>query len=176
MNTPTIYTLSGPHAERIAARDGLTLTDGEARVIHVGWTADAYQYDVTDYFRGGEYLGPDCHGVEPLFALAPAISPETEASTVADWTKLLTSLIPDIGDDYRCSDDPDDDTPGILVTFGVTVGDDGTLSWGYQTGDNSYSGGAYGHPVWGIAYLYRDSDCTALAQGAMNECLGQLAQ
>lgn len=76
----------------------------------------------------------------------------------ADMAKLAKRLIPQIHDEYRCSDDPDDETPGMQVTVGVTVEDDGTLSWNYQTGDNSYAGGAYGHPTWGIGYLYRDTD------------------
>jgi len=78
---------------------------------------------------------------------------------------LLETLKKWIRDDYRCSDDPDDDTPGMLVTIGASK--DG--SWHYQTGDNSYSGGAYGHPAWGLVYLYRDTDSAQAAEDALSE-------
>lgn len=92
------------------------------------------------------------------------------------WRQLLTALKKDIGDDYRCSDDPDDKTPGMLVTFGVTANTDGTISWAYQTGDNSYSGGAYGHRTWALVYLYRRSNCTTLAAEAIEEAISSIQE
>lgn len=83
--------------------------------------------------------------------------------------RLLVSLKPDIADDYRATDDPDDDTPGMCVTIGATPQEDGTLSWHYQTGDNSYSGRAYGHANWGVIYLYRRSNSAELAHAAVDE-------
>lgn len=80
--------------------------------------------------------------------------------------KLLVALKADICDDYRCSDDPDDTTPGMVVTIGWTPE---TGGWSYQTGDNSFTGGAYGHPVWAVVYLYRRSNCAELANEALNE-------
>jgi len=74
---------------------------------------------------------------------------------------LLRSLKADIHDDYRASDDPDDKLPGMCVT--IACNDDAT-SWSYQTGDNSFTGGAYGLPHWAIVYLYRRSNCKALAK------------
>lgn len=54
-------------------------------------------------------------------------------------------------------DDPDyiaegDDKPGIDLTIGVN-----TVSgeWSWQTGDNSYTGGAYHYPDWGVTRVYR---------------------
>ena len=87
-------------------------------------------------------------------------------------TALLKELKHGIGDDYRASDDPDDNTPGMCVTVGATPQDDGSLSWHYQTGDNSYSGGAYGHHHWGVISLYRKSNCVELAR----ECVEQIAE
>lgn len=87
-------------------------------------------------------------------------------------TLLLKSLKPQIGNDYRASDDPDDNTPGMCVTVGATPQDDGSLSWHYQTGDNSYSGGAYGHHNWGVVSLYRRSNCKELA----HDCVDQIAE
>jgi hypothetical protein len=91
---------------------------------------------------------------------------------IPQWTRLLKSLKPTIGDDYRCSDDPDDNTPGMCVTIGFTPAtEDSDASWSYQTGDNSYSGGAYGHPHWAVLSLYRRSNCLDLA----NEAADQIA-
>lgn len=88
---------------------------------------------------------------------------------------LLKSLKPDIGDDYRATDDPDDNTPGMCVTIGATPQSDGVLSWNYQTGDNSYTGGAYGHAYWGVIYLYRRSNCKELAHNAVEEIADAIA-
>lgn len=81
--------------------------------------------------------------------------------------RLLKSLKPQIGDEYRASED--EDCPGMCVTIGATPKDDGTLSWHYQTGDNSYSGGAYGHHNWGVISLYRRSNCRELAKEAVEQ-------
>jgi hypothetical protein len=82
---------------------------------------------------------------------------------------LLIQLKKDIGDDYRASEDPDDDKPGMCVTIST----DDMSSWNYQTGNNSYSGSCYGQRHWAIVYLYRNSNCTELAKDAVNE-LGEL--
>lgn len=89
----------------------------------------------------------------------------------SDLVKLFRSLIPDIDDDYRASEDPDDDTPGMQVTVGATPDESGDLSWSYQTGDNSFTGGAYSHPYWGVVSLYRESDAAEVAK----ECVEQIA-
>lgn len=83
---------------------------------------------------------------------------------------LLTAIKGDIADDYRCTDDPDDDTPGMCVTIGASP--DGR--WSYQTGDNSFMGGAYGHPVWGVVYLTRDTDPEEAADTALDEIAEQM--
>jgi hypothetical protein len=76
----------------------------------------------------------------------------------ADMIELATRLIPTICDDYRTVDqDDDDDTPTMQVTVGCEITSDDSVSWSYQTGDNSFSGGAYGYAFWGIGYLTRDT-------------------
>lgn len=90
---------------------------------------------------------------------------------IGEIRRLLTSLKPEICDDYRCTDDPDDNTPGMLVTIGASPNG----SWSYQTGDNSFTGGAYSHPVWGVCYLYRRSNCGDLARECINEIADQFA-
>jgi len=99
-------------------------------------------------------------------------SPRSIARTQNEWARLLRSLKPDIADEYRASEE--DMLPGMQVTFGVTLGEDGSLSWSYQTGDNSYTGGAYGHPVWAVVSLHRRSNSRELAKEAMDEALSQL--
>lgn len=83
-----------------------------------------------------------------------------------DIVELIKSVIDDIDDDCRTSDDPDDATPGINLTIGYSP-DDG--SWGYQTGDNSFTGGAYGHPHWSVQGVYRDTNPEELADEIMSE-------
>jgi hypothetical protein len=80
---------------------------------------------------------------------------------------LLKSLKKDIQNDYRAYEE--DSIPGILVTVGADLNDDGSFSWGFQTGDNSYTGGAYGFPHWAVVGLYRRSNCRALAQDAVEQ-------
>lgn len=89
------------------------------------------------------------------------------------WEQLFKSLKPQIDDDYRASDDPDDETPGMSVTIGFTPStEDSPCSWSYQTGDNSYSGGAYGRAHWSVVSLYRRSNSRELAK----DCADQIAE
>ena len=60
----------------------------------------------------------------------------------------------------------DDDEPGICLTVGWSP-DNG--KWGWQTGDNSYSGGAYSYPVWAVVSLYADTDVTAAVDEILEE-------
>ena len=98
--------------------------------------------------------------------------------TITEIRARLVSLKSDIGDDYRASDDSDDTLPGMCVTIGCTPGrwDKDSFpkefipcSWSYQTGDNSFTGGAYGHPDWAVVSLYRRSNCTELARDVINQ-------
>lgn len=101
---------------------------------------------------------------------------------VPQWTRLFKELKKQIADEYRCSDDPDDDKPGMCVTIGFTpTGNDESMSnnacsWGYQTGDNSYTGGAYGHRHWAVIYLYRRSNSRELAKQAADEIAESVSQ
>jgi hypothetical protein len=78
------------------------------------------------------------------------------AEFTAQIAALVAELIPTIGDEYRASED--DEVPGMMLTIGADA--DG---WSYQTGDNSYTGGAYSYSAWGIGYIYRDSDPAQVA-------------
>ena len=65
-------------------------------------------------------------------------------------------------------------TVGFTPGESVTGGDDDSASWSYQTGDNSYSGGAYGHPVWGVVWISADSDPNEVAQEIAADIESQL--
>lgn len=83
---------------------------------------------------------------------------------------LIKSVRSDIDDEYRAFED--DEEPGIQLTVGWS--DKGSVdspSWSYQTGDKSFSGGAYGFPHWGVVGVYRDSNVDDVA----DEILQQLA-
>lgn len=80
--------------------------------------------------------------------------------------ELLEALKTDIEDDFRASDDIDDDIPGMQVTLAT---DDDCIQWTYQTGDNSFTGNAYGWPHWAVISLYRDSNTKELAKEVADE-------
>ena len=81
---------------------------------------------------------------------------------INELRSLFIELKQDIGDDYRCTlDDDDAGPPSMDVTIGWTPE---TGSYSYQTGDNSYTGGAYGHPYWAVVYLDRRSNSTEMAR------------
>ncbi len=93
------------------------------------------------------------------------------------WVKLFKSLKSQIRDEYRASDDEEDDRPGMQVTIGFTPSDeDRDCSWSYQTGDNSYSGGAYGHSHWAVVSLYRRSNSKELASDAADQIAESVSQ
>jgi hypothetical protein len=85
--------------------------------------------------------------------------------TIAELASLIRAIKPEICDDYI--EEPGD-TPSIQLTIGC--GDD---DWSYQTGDNSYSGGAYGFPYWGTGYITRRCNSRDLAREIINDALSQ---
>ena len=99
---------------------------------------------------------------------------------IPEWVRLIKSLKPTIGDDYRAYDDcdgDDDSTPSMLVTVGFTPEtEDKDCSWSYQTGDNSYTGGAYGHPHWGVVAIHRKSNSNEVANEIAEEIGNLIAQ
>ena len=69
---------------------------------------------------------------------------------------------------------PDDDGPGFLqITFGAN---EDLSDWNFQTGDNSFTGGAYGFPYWGICYIRPSTDSKEAAREAIDQILEQIAQ
>lgn len=80
--------------------------------------------------------------------------------------KLCQSVKSCIADDYQAFDG--DDRPGIQLT--VACNDD-LSGWSFQTGDNSYTGGAYSFPHWAVVGVYRDSNCRELASEILNQLI-----
>lgn len=103
------------------------------------------------------------------------MKPETSWKRVElEVCRLLKSLKSDICDDYRASDEPDDNTPAMQITIGMSFDDSGLVkSWNYQTGDNSYSGGAYGHRFWGVDSLTRRCNSRETADRLVSQCVDQ---
>lgn len=77
---------------------------------------------------------------------------------IAELRSLFVQLRRHI-EDYMI--DEEDDKPSIYVTIGWN---DETGHWSYQTGDNSYTGGAYGYPHWASVHVYRTGNLTNLAK------------
>lgn len=98
-------------------------------------------------------------------AFAEKITPEVEA--------LLTELVKDISDDCRASDDEEDSDPAIDITISCN---NSLSSWSYQTGDNSFTGGCYGHPYWGTGTLAKGSSAKNIKLIAKNLVADMLEQ
>lgn len=70
-------------------------------------------------------------------------------------------------------DDPwdEDDIDGMDLTLS-TDGD----HWSYQTGDNSYTGGAYGLPHWAVLWIGPDTTHEQLYKDAIDQWEDLLSQ
>ena len=90
--------------------------------------------------------------------------------TIKDLSRLIISLKPHICDDYRAYPDEygmDEETiPSMLLTIGWNP-ENG--EWDYQTGDTSYTGGAYHYPIWASCAIYRRSNSRELARDLIAE-------
>ena len=88
----------------------------------------------------------------------------TRTEFQAELADLIRGLQPTIGDDYRAYDDSDSDEPSMLLIIGVDA-----KGWGWQTGDNSYTGGAYSYANRGFVALTRDADAETLAAELLSD-------
>ena len=88
--------------------------------------------------------------------------------TIKELSSLIKSIKPEICDSYK---DEDDELPRIDLTCAIN----NKGEWGYQTGDNSYSGGAYFYPHWAIVSIYRRSNSRELAKEIREQWLKLLA-
>jgi hypothetical protein len=94
--------------------------------------------------------------------------PPVKLPTVRDLAALVRAVKRTIRDEYRA--DEYEDMPSVCLTVGWKP----SGAWSYQTGDNSYTGGAYGYPYWGVVTVYRRSDSRAVARDIRRQ-LAELA-
>ena len=88
--------------------------------------------------------------------------------TIKAIAALVRAVKRDIADDYRAFEE--DETPGIQLTIGANPA---TGDWSFQTGDNSYSGGAYAYSFWGVTGVYRRSNSRDVAKNLLNQIADQ---
>jgi hypothetical protein len=79
------------------------------------------------------------------------VVPKPQLPSWSELERLVSHLKAEIRDEYRASED--DDEPGVQLT----VGWDGKKDWSAQSGDNSFTGGAYGYQYWAVVSVYRDT-------------------
>ena len=91
--------------------------------------------------------------------------------SISEVSRLVKAIKKDISDEFRAYDA--DDTPGILLTIGYCPE---KAEWRYQTGDNSYFGGAYLCPYWGVAGVYRRSNSREIAADIIEQIYNQLSE
>lgn len=84
---------------------------------------------------------------------------------IKELRALLIDLKSRIQPDYRASEE--DTLPSMQVTIGANTNGE----WSYQTGDNSYAGGAYSYPHWAVITLYRRSNSTDLARDIQEQLM-----
>jgi hypothetical protein len=158
------------------------VNQGHAYAVHVGNIGTVYdgadKREASRTFRhyveqsksgvgraAGESVRIESSDGTPVREYTPAL----KLPTIKDLSALIRAVKATIRDDYRA--DEYDTVPGICLTVGWNDKEGwhgGVLvpagEWSYQTGDNSYSGGAYGYPHWAVVSVYRRSDSRALAR------------
>ena len=85
--------------------------------------------------------------------------------TIAELYQVIRAVKQQIDADCRAHED--DETPGILITFGFSKEGD----WAFQTGSNDYTGAAYHHPFWVVISVHLNSNCRDLARYVVKEFL-----
>lgn len=85
--------------------------------------------------------------------------------TIEELSSIIRAIKPQICDDYI---EEKGDTPFIQLTIGCDE-----KGWDFQTGDNSYSGGAYFHANWGIGYITRRCNSRKLAREIIEDARSQ---
>lgn len=88
------------------------------------------------------------------------------APTIEELARLVRAIKPDICDDYV---EEKGDTPSIQLTIGADE-----EGWSYQTGDNSYTGGAYDYASWGIGYITRRCNSREVAKEILADLASQI--
>lgn len=85
-----------------------------------------------------------------------------------NWKGYLDPVSSNIEDDYL-----EDDGQWLDLTFSTN---DEYSSFGWQTGDNSFTGGAYGHPHWAVVSLSHFTTVKDLVTEVMDQWDDLIAQ
>lgn len=128
------------------------------------YTLQAMQSTVCDISPAAQKLLKQLPNLrQELYSLLVAIKKD------ADWYNLRR--------DFRESVSDPSDSPYVDVTIGCTFDfAEGCITWSYQTGDNSYTGGAYGHREWFTTSILSRSNCRDLARELTEEIEDRIRQ
>ena len=83
-----------------------------------------------------------------------------------EFRTLLTEIIQSLRSEF-------DNSNGYME---LTIGMNENGNWNYQTGDNSFSGGAYGFPVWGVTTIDKDTDIVSVIDDLIDQINDQFSQ
>lgn len=90
--------------------------------------------------------------------------------THSELTARLIALKVQIEDTFVADGET---VPGLDITLGVSLDPD---SWAVQTGNNCYTGVAYGHPIWATGRLYRRTNSGGMAHDLLQQIRNQAAE
>jgi len=82
----------------------------------------------------------------------------------SDLYELVSNVRNDISPESRAFEG--DEEPGIQLTVGWDPKD---KKWSYQTGDNSFTGGAYSCPIWAVVAIYVRSKIESVIKDILNQ-------
>jgi len=158
------------------AADNLIVVVGNIGTVYDGSSRTEANRKFREYVKQSKETGCRASGEEvTLFAGGEVILREYRPAIHLPGKTVLLGLLRDlkssIGDDYRASGCEDEPNPSMDVTIGWTPH---SGAWSYQTGDNSFTGGAYGHPVWAIITLDRKVNSKELVIDIRNQLLDQM--
>lgn len=83
--------------------------------------------------------------------------------SVSEIARLVRAVREEISPEFRV--DEESEIPGIQLTVGANA----SGAWNYQTGDNSFTGGAYSFRAWGVAGVYKDSNSFDVAREIIDQ-------
>jgi hypothetical protein len=157
------------------AADNLTVVVGNIGTVYDGPSRTDANRKFREYVKQSKETGCRASGEQVTLFVGEYIlreyRPAVHLPGKMNLLKLLRGLKASIGDDYRASGCEDDPNPSMDVTTGWTPH---SGAWSYQTGDNSFTGGAYGHPVWAVITLDRKSNSKDLVIDIRNQLLDQM--
>ena len=81
-------------------------------------------------------------------------------SNLADLIKEVKKVVRRYGEDRY---------GGGAITLTVGADGKGRKSWSFQTGDNSFTGGAYLYPHWAVVEVESDSNSDELARSIVDQ-------